>query len=284
MRKEFLFMKKTSGYYSKRVTFGCLLALVLSLSVGCGSNEGKDSGKTSPTSTPSITTAPTSTEDTSGDTALENSGEDQLAQPTSADITADIYIKDFGVVKVKFFPKAAPKAVENFVTHSKNGYYNGLTFHRIIDDFMIQGGDPTGTGAGGKSIWGNEFENEVVENLAPIRGALCMANAGPDTNGSQFFIVQKKSDSSEDMSTVEMSDTQKSLLEEKGGTPWLLGDYTIFGQVYEGLDIIDKAAAVETDDYDKPATDVIIEKIEVHEADENQDTQDTSDSSTTEKN
>lgn len=259
MRKEFLFQKKGTRCFVNKYAFGCLFALLLSLSVGCGSNNGTTAGNAQ-TSAPSVTPTPTS-----NDNSLENSGEDQLAKPNANDITADIYIKEFGVVKVKFFPKAAPKAVENFVTHSKDGYYNGLTFHRIINDFMIQGGDPTGTGSGGESIWGTEFEDEFVENLAPIRGSLCMANAGPGTNGSQFFIVQKKSDSSDQISSMEMSDTQKTLLEENGGTPWLLGAHTIFGQVYEGLDIIDKVSVVETDGFDKPNSDVIIEKIVVHE-------------------
>lgn len=248
----------------KKYVFSCVVAVLLSVSMGCGTNNGNDTGGTSSaTATPSATTAPTEEVII---TPVPDSGEDQLAAPTSADITAAIHIKDYGVIKVKFFPKAAPKAVENFITHAKDGYYDGLTFHRVIDDFMIQGGDPTGTGGGGESIWGSEFENELAENLAPIRGALCMANAGPDTNGSQFFIVQKKSDSSELMSSIEMSEKQKDLLEKNGGTPWLVGGYTVFGQVYEGLDIVDMISAVQTDSSDKPTSDVIIEKIKVIEA------------------
>ncbi|MEG1870036.1 MAG: peptidylprolyl isomerase, partial [Oscillospiraceae bacterium] len=95
-----------------------------------------------------------------------------------------------GVIKVRLFPKEAPKAVENFKTHAKEGYYDGLNFHRVIPGFMIQGGDPEGTGAGGKSIWGEPFEDEFDIKLRNFRGALSMANSGPKTNGSQFFIVQ----------------------------------------------------------------------------------------------
>lgn len=100
---------------------------------------------------------------------------------------------DKGDIKVRLFPEEAPKAVENFVTHAENGYYDGLIFHRVIKDFMIQGGDPKGTGTGGESIWGKPFADEFSSELHNFRGALSMANAGPNTNGSQFFIVQADS-------------------------------------------------------------------------------------------
>ena len=96
-----------------------------------------------------------------------------------------------GPIKIKLFPDIAPKTVENFLTHAENGYYDGIIFHRVMDDFMIQGGDPTGTGTGGESIYGGSFEDEFSEEVFHLRGALSMANAGPNTNGSQFFIVQK---------------------------------------------------------------------------------------------
>ena len=97
-----------------------------------------------------------------------------------------------GVIKMRLFPEEAPKAVENFQTLAKSGYYDGLTFHRVIEDFMVQTGDPTGTGSGGESCWGEYFEDEVSPNLHFYNGAVAMANRGPDTNGSQFFIVQAK--------------------------------------------------------------------------------------------
>ncbi len=99
-----------------------------------------------------------------------------------------------GDISLRFFPEAAPKAVENFLTHAKNGYYDGLTFHRVMNDFMIQGGDPNGTGTGGESIWGKSFEDEFDQKLMNLRGALSMANSGVNTNGSQFFINQAKPD------------------------------------------------------------------------------------------
>ena len=113
----------------------------------------------------------------------------QTALPQSGDTTCIMHTT-MGDIKIRLFPEHAPKAVENFITHAKNGYYNGLKFHRVIKDFMIQGGDPMGSGIGGESIWGEPFEDEFCQELHNIRGSLSMANAGPCTNGSQFFIVQ----------------------------------------------------------------------------------------------
>jgi len=190
--------------------------------------------------------------------------------PKKGETVAEIVIKDYGSIFVRFFDGAAPKAVENFVTHAKDGYYEGLTFHRVMDDFMIQGGDPTGTGMSGESIWGKNFEDEFSDDLQPYRGALCMANSGPNTNGSQFFIVQTAETYTADI----LKNAEKDLgvvFDEKaitnygkiGGTPWLYKKHTVFGQVYEGLDVLDKVAAVAVDKDSKPTTDVIIEKINI---------------------
>ena len=113
----------------------------------------------------------------------------QFEKPDENDIIAVIKT-NMGDISVKLFPEEAPKAVENFTTHAKEGYYDGLIFHRVIKDFMIQGGDPMGTGMGGQSIWGSPSEDEFDMTLRNFKGALSMANAGPNTNGSQFFIVQ----------------------------------------------------------------------------------------------
>ncbi len=197
---------------------------------------------------------------------------DQLAKPGKGQTVAEIVIKDYGSIFVRFFDNAAPKAVENFITHAKEGYYEGLTFHRVMNDFMIQGGDPTGTGSGGESIWGKSFEDEFSEDLQPIRGALCMANSGVNTNGSQFFIVQSAETYTADIMAqieqqygVEFNDEAIQRYGELGGTPWLYKMHTVFGQVYEGLDILDKVAAVAVDGNDRPTTEVIIEKINVSE-------------------
>lgn len=191
----------------------------------------------------------------------------QLAAPVKNDTVAVIKT-NLGDVKVKFFPEHAPKAVENFITHAKNGYYNGIIFHRVIKDFMIQGGDPTGTGMGGQSIWGRSFEDEFTPELHNLCGALSMANAGPCTNGSQFFIVHA-STAPESMieQMAELSESYPAdcvaAYKQVGGTPWLDYHHTVFGQVYEGMDIVNKIASVAVDGRDKPLDEVKIIEIEV---------------------
>ena len=164
----------------------------------------------------------------------------QLEQPKVGEEVAIIKTNQ-GDIKVRLFPEVAPKAVENFKTHAKNGYYDGVGFHRVIKDFMIQGGDPEGTGRGGESIWGTPFEDEFHADFLNIKGALSMANAGPGTNGSQFFIVHAEE------------------------TPWLNGAHTVFGQVFDGFDVVDKIANLEVDRYDSPEEPVIMETIEIVE-------------------
>lgn len=193
----------------------------------------------------------------------------QLKAPISGDIVA-LMKTNMGDIKIKLFPKEAPKTVENFTTHAKNGYYNGLIFHRVIKDFMIQGGDPTGTGMGGQSIWGRSFEDEFDPALHNLRGALCMANAGPNTNGSQFFIVQANSVPGNMLAQMkEMPDSFPEDIveayENLGGTPWLDFRHTVFGQVIEGMDVVDKIANTAVGAQDKPVDDVIIEGIEITE-------------------
>lgn len=174
---------------------------------------------------------------------------------------------NFGDIKVQLFPKQAPKSVENFVGLAQKGYYDGIIFHRVIPDFMIQGGDPTGTGMGGESLWGKPFEDEFSQEVFNLRGALSMASAGPNTNGSQFFIVQKP------QLDAGMSDQMKQAgyPEEivtaygNGGTPWLDFRHTVFGAVSDGMDIVDKIAATETGMQDKPVKDVVIETITIED-------------------
>lgn len=193
----------------------------------------------------------------------------QLSAPQKGDTLAVMHT-NMGDIKIKLFPEKAPKTVENFVTHSKNGYYNGLKFHRVINDFMIQGGDPRGNGTGGESIWGGSFSDEFDPELHNLRGALSMANSGPDTNGSQFFIVQARevpSNMLEQMRDLEDNGFPADITaayEALGGTPWLDFRHTVFGQVTEGMDVVDAIAAVETVN-DVPRNDVIIESIEVTE-------------------
>jgi cyclophilin family peptidyl-prolyl cis-trans isomerase len=142
-----------------------------------------------------------------------------------------------GDVALELFDEDAPKTVDNFLKLSRDGYYDGLIFHRVIKDFMIQGGCPEGTGTGGP---GYEFEDEINRHKI-VRGAIAMANRGPDTNGSQFFIVT----------------TQEA--------PWLDGKHTVFGRVADGMDSIDAIEGVTTGPQDRPSDPVVIEKVEVDE-------------------
>lgn len=196
---------------------------------------------------------------------------EQLALPKKGETVA-VFHTNHGDIAVRLFPEQAPKTVENFVTHAKNGYYDGLIFHRVINDFMIQGGDPTGTGCGGESIWGHPFEDEFSAKLHNLRGALSMANAGPGTNGSQFFIVQAKRVSPSLLE--QMADLRKYFPAEaeeayrtQGGTPHLDYRHTVFGQVYDGMAVVDEIAAVATGAQDRPHEDVVIHTIEVKEYD-----------------
>jgi cyclophilin family peptidyl-prolyl cis-trans isomerase len=140
-----------------------------------------------------------------------------------------------GPIEVELFDDDAPKTVENFVKLARDGFYDGVIFHRVIPDFMIQGGDPTGTGTGGP---GYTFEDEFNDRKV-VRGALAMANAGPNTNGSQFFVVTAEA------------------------TPWLDGKHTVFGQVTNGMDAVDAISNVDTDSSDKPRDEVVIERVEL---------------------
>ena len=168
-----------------------------------------------------------------------------------------------GTIKIKLFPELAPKTVENFLTHAKDGYYDGVVFHRVIKDFMIQGGDPEGTGRGGESIYGEGFEDEISDQLYNFRGALSMANAGPGTNGSQFFIVQLPELPEEGMPPADAPEEVKAEYAANGGTPWLDGKHTVFGHVVEGMDIVDAIAEVEVGQGDRPVEDIIIESIDI---------------------
>lgn len=174
-----------------------------------------------------------------------------------------------GDMRIKLFPDYAPKTVANFIALSKDGYYDGVIFHRIIKDFMIQGGDPTGTGMGGESIYGESFEDEFSEELYNVRGALSMANAGPNTNGSQFFIVQNQHlpYSKKEISRGGWPEPIAEIYAEQGGTPHLDRRHTVFGQLADeaSYEVLDAIAGVETGAMDKPVDDVVIETIEIED-------------------
>ena len=174
-----------------------------------------------------------------------------------------------GDLRIKLFPEHAPKTVANFIALSKDGYYDGVIFHRIIKDFMIQGGDPTGTGMGGESIYGESFEDEFSEELYNVRGALSMANAGPNTNGSQFFIVQNQHlpYSKKEIARGGWPEPIAEIYAERGGTPHLDRRHTVFGQLADeaSYKVLDAIASVETGAMDKPVDDVVIETIEIED-------------------
>jgi len=194
----------------------------------------------------------------------------QLSAPVKGDTIA-VMTTNRGEIKIKLFPEECPKTVENFTTLAKQGYYEGIIFHRVINNFMIQGGDPTGTGRGGESIWGAPFQDEFDVKLHNLRGSLSMANAGPNTNGSQFFIVQAKEvddgllgqmeQIGERMFPAQCIEDYKAV----GGTPWLDFKHSVFGQVFEGMDVVDAIAGTKVDMLDKPFDDVVIEKLEIIE-------------------
>lgn len=233
----------------------------------------------------------------------------QLELPNNGD-TIGIIHTSMGDITIRFFPNHAPKAVTNFINLSKDNSYNNSTFHRVIDDFMIQGGycGTNPDSLNGTSSYGNEFEDEFCDKLFNIRGAISMANSGKDTNGSQFFINQTDADAFKAMGGFETFETMwkniqtqlvnykdsnllsafiqqngtncyntdivnndvRALYEANGGNPYLDGAYnavdrghTVFGQVIDGMDVVDKIASVKVDEDDKPVENVVIESIEI---------------------
>lgn len=196
---------------------------------------------------------------------------EQLEKPKKGEKIA-VLNTNHGQIKIRLFPQAAPKAVENFTGLIENKYYDKTIFHRVIKDFMIQGGDPTATGRGGKSIWNKAFEDEFSINFRNIRGALSMANAGPNTNGSQFFIVQVPSCQEDIIRQMEDAGPSRGFTEDvieayknNGGAWWLDGKHTVFGQVFQGLDVVDEISGLEVNYMDKPLEDVIIENAVIEE-------------------
>lgn len=219
----------------------------------------------------------------------------QMEAPAKGEEVA-VLTTSMGKIYLRLFPSAAPKTVENFKGLIQKGYYNGLTFHRVIKDFMIQSGDPNGDGSGGESVWGKPFEDEFNKNLLNLRGAVSMANSGADTNGSQFFINQAgpstfsgwdyyqqayaafQKDPEQFVAQyqypwVDMSKATKAYENaylKYGGNPGLDGAYniigrghTVFAQVYKGMDVVDKIASVQTDSSNKPSQSVKVLKAEL---------------------
>jgi cyclophilin family peptidyl-prolyl cis-trans isomerase len=168
---------------------------------------------------------------------------DSTVTDTTTTTPVAVVKTNMGTIEIELFEKQTPKTVENFIGLAKKNYYDGIIFHRVIEKFMIQGGDPTGTGRGGQSLWGKAFEDEIVDTLKFDKpGILAMANAGPNTNGSQFFIT-----------TVP--------------TAWLNGNHTIFGKVINGMDVVSAIEKVQKGPQDKPVKNVVMEKVTIERRD-----------------
>ncbi len=172
--------------------------------------------------------------------AITNKQEQTEVQEKQKEQTIAVIVTNMGTIELELFADLTPKTVENFVGLAKKGYYNGVIFHRVIDNFMIQTGDPTGTGRGGESFWGGRFADELHPTLKhDTPGILSMANAGPNTNGSQFFITLVP-------------------------TPWLDGKHSVFGKVINGMDVVQAIGKVQTSKPgDKPLSDVVMESVTI---------------------
>jgi cyclophilin family peptidyl-prolyl cis-trans isomerase len=191
------------------------LSVLLFIFIGCTQKSNSQDNKT-------ITNQEKSRVENAGDTLL-----------------IAVFNTSMGKFEAQLFPDKAPKAVENFTVHAEKEYYKGVIFHRVIPNFMIQGGDPTGTGRDGESIWGKPFEDEINSDLQfDTPGILAMANAGPNTNGSQFFITVAQ-------------------------TPWLNGHHTIFGKIISGMSVVNSISEVKRNARDRPLKDVVIEDITI---------------------
>jgi len=176
---------------------------------------------------------------------LKTKMEKNLMADSTKEITVAVMKTNMGDIEIELYDADAPLAVENFVKHSEKGYYKDVIFHRVIDGFMIQGGDPTGTGSGGKSIWGKSFKDEFTpKHRFTEPGILAMANAGPNTNGSQFFITLAP-------------------------TPWLNDHHTIFGKVIEGMDVVSSIGRTKVSKPDnRPYSDIVIEEVKIEKRQE----------------
>jgi len=221
-------------------------------------------------------------------------GTPQIEEPVPGEEIAILHT-NHGEIWVRLFPELVPNTVENFTTHARNGFYDELVFHRVIENFMIQGGCPRGDGTGGESIWGGRFEDEFTHELLHITGALAMANSGPDTNGSQFYIVNNPTlmpaqieefqyfvDNRSNPALIP-PDNQPFLDEyqryltydqlfpiglaeayiENGGTPHLDFRHSVFGQVFRGMDVVNSISSVDTGPGDRPIDPVVIHNIEI---------------------
>lgn len=275
-------MRKSQVSKTVFISAAVMVALIITaaLTAGCGGKESTftTSRTTVMTAAQATTTVPTQVQTTTTAEPVKfehstNAAADlaQLAPPAAGEQIA-VFETSMGVIKMRLFPEQCPVTVENFKNLINSGYYNGVIFHRVMNDFMIQSGDPEGTGFGGDAYGGGTIADEFAKNLYNFRGALSMANTGnPNSGGSQFFIVQyaRCDYSADELKSLGYADWAAEKYAELGGTPHLDGVYnagiypgynghTVFGQVFEGMAVVDAIAAVETDSNNKPLSDITI--------------------------
>lgn len=256
-----------------------LLALLFCVGVLCGCSSSEETSSQLETQQPAGEQEEVSDEISYADNAFlqqnyptKGTAENLNTRPLQEGEEIAIVTTSMGEFRVRFFPEVAPLAVENFKQLASSGRYNNTIFFRVINNFMIQGGDTTNTGSGFDSFNGGTFADEFSEQALNLRGALCMANQGtPNTNGCQFYVVQAPQEAlvsniwtqlREKMDRV-YPDAIKALYQTYGGCPWLDFSYTVFGQVYEGMETVDAIAAVPTNEQDKPDTDVVVQSITI---------------------
>lgn len=256
----------------KKIIAGILCASLLFSFSACGTDTGNSSNSVALGEDSSSIMSQADNSSKADEKAEQSDAVLNFTEPVEGEQIAVFDIEGYGQIKIKLFPEQCPKGVENFEFLINSGYYDGITFHRIIKDFMIQGGDPTGTGSGGESKWRKGFEQEINSGLRHFSGAVSYATASDKLNGSQFFIVTGMTNIDEDHFTSllqqynkEYPDSVKELYYEKGGYPFLDGDYEVFGQVIEGLDICFEISNIATDASDKPTEDVVINYAKLEE-------------------
>jgi cyclophilin family peptidyl-prolyl cis-trans isomerase len=261
-----------------------LVLSLLALSL-CGCNNAPNVANTGSDGDELDSVSVAEADETEGDTETAD-GEDiaedveilNFKQPEIGEEIAVIKVKDYGTIKIKLFEDECPKGVENFKRLiSEENYYDNVIFHRVIENFVIQAGDPTGTGSGGESIWGDGFEREFSDGLRHFSGAVAYATNSVDhLNKSQFYIVCQNNgydfnesyfNMTEDSYGVLFPQNVREMYQEVGGTPYLDGSYEVFGQVFEGMDVVMEISKAETDSSDRPYDDIVIESATIEEYD-----------------
>lgn len=262
-----------------------VFAAVLFALTACGKEKANQTPKSTPAPGVSATPTPEEPAEDTTEPALRPEAKNiyQLAEPQQGDLCAEIEIEGYGILKVRLFSDDARKATENFKTLAENGNYNKIPVNRLVKDYMFQAGDREGMGLSGESIYGGGFENEISERIRPLRGSLCMANTGgTSTNTTQFFFVQTKANVVKSLRDpldnryhltvpeylkeaygADVSEEELAIYELYGGAPWLYGNTTVFGQIYEGYEILDRMMDVKVTSRFKPNPTIWIKEVRI---------------------